>query len=38
MYVAVESYNVDVLLLDEIVEETSEKGTYNGNTTEWWHH
>jgi hypothetical protein len=34
----VENHNVDMLLLDEIVEETSEKGTYYGDSTERRHH
>jgi hypothetical protein len=38
MCAEVENYNVDVLLLDEIVEETPEKGAYHGDSTEWWHH
>jgi hypothetical protein len=38
MHAVVENHNVGVLLLDEIVEETSEKGTHHGDSTEWWHH
>jgi hypothetical protein len=38
VHAIVENHNVDMLLLDEIVEETSEKGAYHGDPTERWHH
>lgn len=38
VHAVVENLNVDMLLLDEIVEETSEEGTYYGDSAERRHH